>query len=235
MLLVNCRKLLLSAGSICGRCVTRSSSSWEYKGEEYDPNKKIIPFMPKISQQYDPEVDTASKTTVTLLNKDLHGEGILMVDSVSPIGFKLNNSMHVLGPMALFSKTVFQWKVADIDDIAPEAFSLFYMLEPKLDILVVGYGDKDRDVNSALLKTLVSRKRMGIELLPTEHAIATFNFLVAEGRHVAGAFIPPESLQYSEADMYEKFQFHNIDRSEPDLDFSDPITKLRKKMKKKKK
>ncbi|XP_055333726.1 NADH dehydrogenase [ubiquinone] 1 alpha subcomplex assembly factor 3-like isoform X2 [Paramacrobiotus metropolitanus] len=206
MLLVNCRKLLLSAGSICGRCVTRSSSSWEYKGEEYDPNKKIIPFMPKISQQYDPEVDTASKTTVTLLNKDLHGEGILMVDSV-----------------------------ADIDDIAPEAFSLFYMLEPKLDILVVGYGDKDRDVNSALLKTLVSRKRMGIELLPTEHAIATFNFLVAEGRHVAGAFIPPESLQYSEADMYEKFQFHNIDRSEPDLDFSDPITKLRKKMKKKKK
>lgn len=93
------------------------SSFSEYKGEDYDLNKKIIPTMPKIQQAYDPEVDTNTKTTVKILNSE--SEGFLMVDGVSPIGFTLNNGMKVLGPMALFAKSVFQWKVSASTVVCP--------------------------------------------------------------------------------------------------------------------
>lgn len=89
-----------------------SSLTSEYKGQDYDPNQKIIPEIQVIRPVHDPEMDTSAKATVTIVNNE--SDGFLMVDGVSPIGFTLNNGMKVMGPMALFSKSVFQWKVREL-------------------------------------------------------------------------------------------------------------------------
>ena len=47
-------------------------------------------------------------------------------------GFRLNNGVFVMGPMAIFSKSVLCWNVRTVIDITPESLSAFYLLEPKL-------------------------------------------------------------------------------------------------------
>ena len=44
---------------------------------------------------------------------------------------------------------------------------------------------------------------MKFEVLTTEKAISTYNFLVEEGRIVAAALIPPESVKIMDIDVIE--------------------------------
>lgn len=57
--------------------------------------------------RYSLQTGTASyegdgKTTVSILNQEV--EGGLMINAFSQMGFRLNNGMMVLGPMAIFPK-----------------------------------------------------------------------------------------------------------------------------------
>lgn len=130
------------------------------------------------------------RTTVAILNK-LH-KNILMIDTYSSLGFRLNNGIFAAGPVAIFPRTVLHWNVNTASDISPESLSLFALLEPKLDILVVGTGDV-RSPLSAEVMHFLRRKRISTEILQTVQACNIFNFLNVEGRCVAGAFIPPTS------------------------------------------
>lgn len=68
------------------------------------------------------------------------------------------------------------------------------------DILVIGVGDNDMKVNPKVIQYM-RQKKINLEILPTERACATFNFLNAEGRCVAGAIIPPTVLRISDDDL----------------------------------
>lgn len=131
------------------------------------------------------------KTTVSVLNKDR--DDVLLVDSYSTIGFRLNNGLYVIGPMAIFPRSVLQWNVGSLEDVPEEAFSLFTLLEPKVDVLVIGMGDRHERINPRLVKFLRS-KGIGLEAHPTVTACTTFNFLNVEDRNVAAALIPPTSV-----------------------------------------
>lgn len=131
------------------------------------------------------------KTTVSVLNKD-RGD-MLLVDSYSTTGFRLNNGLFVFGPIALFPKSVLQWKVKSPDDITKEAFSLFTLLEPKIDVLVIGLGDSGETLDMSLIQYL-RKRRIGVEVHPTSVACPTFNFLNVEDRNVAAAMIPPRRV-----------------------------------------
>ena len=48
------------------------------------------------------------------------------------IGFRLNNKVSVIGPIALFPKSVLSWNVKNAADITEESLSIFTILEPKL-------------------------------------------------------------------------------------------------------
>jgi NADH dehydrogenase [ubiquinone] 1 alpha subcomplex assembly factor 3 len=142
------------------------------------------------------------RTTVTILNEE-HDEGIF-VDSYSNLGFRLSNGIRVVGPCAVFPRTILHWNVKDVKDINEESLSLFAMLEPKIDILVLGVGERENmgKVNMDVIKFLRANK-INIELLPTDQALSTFNFLNAEKRFVAGAFIPPTYVDVNEdEDIY---------------------------------
>ncbi len=85
--------------------------------------------------------DGDGKTTVEIMNKEK--EYGMLVDSYSPIGFELNNGLMVLGSMAVFARSVLAWNVWDPREINEETLSLFLLLVPKLDILILGVGDAE--------------------------------------------------------------------------------------------
>ncbi|KOB71144.1 NADH dehydrogenase, partial [Operophtera brumata] len=65
---------------------------------------------------------------------------------------------------------------------------------------VIGLESNDRSKFNSVFKAARANK-LNIEILPTEHACSTFNFLNAECRSVAGALIPPLKLEMNENDM----------------------------------
>jgi NADH dehydrogenase [ubiquinone] 1 alpha subcomplex assembly factor 3 len=140
------------------------------------------------------------KTTVTILNDEI--DSPLMIDGYHHKGFRLNNGMTVVGPVAIFPKTVFAWDVGSVTDITPDSLALFGILAPKLDILVIGVGDAGNQIDPSVLRFL-REKKIGFEILSTEHACQTFNFLSVEKRCVAGALIPPVKIIFYDDDVIE--------------------------------
>lgn len=131
------------------------------------------------------------KTTVSVLNKERID--MLLVNSYSTAGFRLNNGLFIVGPVALFPRSVLQWRVKSLYDITEESLALFTLLEPKLDVLVIGLGDSGETLDMKVVQHLKKRK-IGVEMHPTAIACSTFNFLNVEDRNVAAAMLPPRHI-----------------------------------------
>ncbi|GBL80903.1 NADH dehydrogenase [ubiquinone] 1 alpha subcomplex assembly factor 3 [Araneus ventricosus] len=125
-----------------------------------------------------------------------------MFDSLTEMGFKLNNGIFVIGPVAAFPRTVLQWNVPSVEYMTVESLSLFAVLEPKLDIFILGTGDKLTLPKPEVIEFLKSKK-IAVEILPTEKACATFNFLNVEGRCIGGAFMPAENINVYAEDGFK--------------------------------
>ncbi|CAD7088162.1 unnamed protein product [Hermetia illucens] len=149
-----------------------------------------------------PAYEHDGKTRVSILNKEL--DLGLMINNFSQVGFRLNNEMVIVGPMAIFPRSALSWNVGSMDDINEDSLSLFYTLEPKIDILVLGIGDqKVTPKFSRKIIEFMRKYRINVEVLSTEQACATFNFLNAESRMVAAALIPPLHISYNENDLLQ--------------------------------
>lgn len=134
------------------------------------------------------------------MNKEL--DRGLMIDAFSQAGFRLNNGINVVGPMAIFPRTVLAWNIGTAEDINEASLSLFAILEPKIDILVIGVGDEKitPDFSRRIIEYM-RKHRINVEVLSTEQACTTFNFLNHEGRVVAGAMIPPKMINIYDEDL----------------------------------
>jgi NADH dehydrogenase [ubiquinone] 1 alpha subcomplex assembly factor 3 len=158
------------------------------------------------------------RTTVSVLNQE-QDRGIF-IDSYSCLGFLLSTGIRVIGPCAVFPRSVLHWNVRSILNVTEESLSLFTMLEPKIDILVLGVGEREnlKKVDSKVIKYL-REKKINIEVLATDQALATFNFLNAEKRYVAGAFIPPSYVNaYEDEDITLHGPLPGPDRGQEDDD-----------------
>ncbi|XP_021918608.1 uncharacterized protein LOC110829308 isoform X2 [Zootermopsis nevadensis] len=112
------------------RNIVRSNAGYVKKYWFYKENLPIISVR---HHSYDPD----GKTTVQILNRNVEG---LMINSYSQFGFRLNNGMYILGPMAIFPRTVLSWNVGSERDINEDSLSLFCLLEPKIALPCVGSG-----------------------------------------------------------------------------------------------
>lgn len=75
------------------------------------------------------------------------------------------------------------------------------MIQPKIDTLIISIGDQP--ITPAIGRTIleVTRKhRINIEILSTETACTTFNFLNQQGRMVAAALVPPTNVRLDDDD-----------------------------------
>ncbi|XP_044267735.1 NADH dehydrogenase [ubiquinone] 1 alpha subcomplex assembly factor 3 [Tribolium madens] len=168
--------------------------------------RRFLYASPKVNGAYEAE----GKTTVNILNNE--NELGLMINGFSQVGFRLNNDLTILGSVVIFPRSVLSWTVGDINEITDESLALFTILEPKLDIIVLGVGDPQKDFSFYKKIVPFARKhKLTFEILPTEQACATFNFLTSEGRHVAGALIPPQTIITTEDDVLQtKMRYQNL-------------------------
>lgn len=115
------------------------------------------------------------------------------------------NILHQLN-IELYSRTVMSWNVTAFEEINEKSLSLFCILQPKIDVLVIGTGDNIITPKfSSSIIAFMKKYNINVELLPTEQACTTFNFLNGEGRMVGGALLPPTLLSVGESD-YVKYQ-----------------------------
>ncbi|CAD7012442.1 NADH dehydrogenase [ubiquinone] 1 alpha subcomplex assembly factor 3 [Ceratitis capitata] len=160
-------------------------------------------FITSATRQYvKAAYEADGKTKVSIFNTEQdHG---LMITGFSQYGFRLNNDMVIMGPMAIFPRSVLSWNVSSLEDINEDSLSFFCTLEPKIDILIVGIGDQpvSHDLSKIIIE-FMKKHKINVEILRTEQACATFNFLNAESRMVASALIPPLHISYNENDILQ--------------------------------
>ncbi|XP_003800627.1 NADH dehydrogenase [ubiquinone] 1 alpha subcomplex assembly factor 3 [Otolemur garnettii] len=150
-----------------------------------------LPRAPRREHRLSPVDDELyQRTRVSLLQHE--SPHAMYIDSYNSRGFMVNGN-RVFGPCALLPRSVLQWNVGSHQDITEESFSLFWMLEPRIEILVVGTGDRTERLQSPVLRAM---KEWGIavEVQDTPNACATFNFLCHEGRVTGAALIPPGGM-----------------------------------------
>uniref|UniRef100_A0A1I7UCU5 NADH dehydrogenase [ubiquinone] 1 alpha subcomplex assembly factor 3 n=1 Tax=Caenorhabditis tropicalis TaxID=1561998 RepID=A0A1I7UCU5_9PELO len=141
------------------------------------------------------ESDMTERSRISMLSTEMLEAKQIGVRGLSCYGFRLLDGSFLYGPIALFPKTVLSWRVPTPDEITPRSLSLFAALEPKIDILVLGVGDKKNiDSVRARVAPFLREHKIGLEIMDTEDAIATFNFLNAEGRYVGAALYPPDDM-----------------------------------------
>ena len=112
------------------------------------------------------------------------------------IGFTLAIGLQIIGPVIIFPRTFLSWNIATSSDINVDNLCLFKILEPKLDMLIIGL-DQNHPANSSFVKNLracFKKWDINAEILPVRHAVPTYNFLAVEGRFVAAALVPPRSF-----------------------------------------
>ncbi|XP_028146444.2 NADH dehydrogenase [ubiquinone] 1 alpha subcomplex assembly factor 3 [Diabrotica virgifera virgifera] len=178
---------------------------------KFSPNSNVRRNISSTTKLFIPGAYEASgQTNVQILNKDT--ELGIMINGFSQVGFRLNNDFTVLGSMVIFPRSVLSWNVHDVSEITEDTLSLFTILEPKIDILVIGVGDRldNFDFYKNLLP-FMRKQKIALEILPTESACSTFNFLNSEGRNVVGAMIPPKTFRVSEDDeLVSKMRYQNL-------------------------
>nr|XP_038041951.1 NADH dehydrogenase [ubiquinone] 1 alpha subcomplex assembly factor 3 [Anas platyrhynchos] len=127
------------------------------------------------------------RTRVTVLKPESPGSAF--IEGYSPRGFTISGSV-VVGPCAVLPRTILQWNVGSWQDISFQSLALFRLLEPPVEVLVLGTGDRVERLHPAVLKQMRACG-IAVEVQDTPNACATFNFLSTEGRLVAAGLIPP--------------------------------------------
>lgn len=151
----------------------------------------------------EPGGEEIKSTRVTILSKE--DDDNLYVEAYSEAGFRLSNGFRILGPCVLFPRSVLHWAINGVQELNEQSLALFPILEPKLDILILGIGEHGAKYDKNIIKYLRSH-RINVEILPTDQACSTFNFLNAERRVVAAGLIPPTFLQFENEDLLVQAQ-----------------------------
>eukprot|EP00092_Neocalanus_flemingeri_P097073 GFUD01123659.1.p1 GENE.GFUD01123659.1~~GFUD01123659.1.p1 ORF type:complete len:226 (-),score=62.48 GFUD01123659.1:43-720(-) len=205
---------LATSTSLAARVAAGPSSARTQVRHLYSPNDCV---------QKQGSYEGPGKTTVAILNEDSAGL-VNMVDSYAVDGFRLNDNTKILGPCIVFPTHILGWMVEGAHDITEESLALFTILDPKLDVLIIGHGMTKVSRNPVDPRTILKMKQKGVnvEVLTTENAISTYNFLVEEGRVVAAALIPPDFVKLVDTDVIDTKERRGNLLSSKDFNFLGP-------------
>ncbi|XP_050541369.1 NADH dehydrogenase [ubiquinone] 1 alpha subcomplex assembly factor 3 [Daktulosphaira vitifoliae] len=154
--------------------------------------------------------DNDGKTHVTMMNNNNIKDGI-MISGYSQFGFRLNNNFQVLGPILCFPNSILAWYIDSDKDINEDSLSLLFHLEPMPSVVVLGIGDNMyRKSIDKVVWSVTKKYNCNIEVLPIDAALATYNFIVSEQRHVVGAFIPPKNIPVIDDDIISANARHKV-------------------------
>jgi uncharacterized protein len=104
-------------------------------------------------------------------------------------GYVEVNRVRHAGPVLVSPQGEVQtWALADWSALAPADFEAMLALRP--EVVLLGTGSRQRFAHPRLHACL-SAARIGLEGMDTGAACRTYNILMAEGRRVLAALIPP--------------------------------------------
>ncbi|XP_078064037.1 NADH dehydrogenase [ubiquinone] 1 alpha subcomplex assembly factor 3 isoform X2 [Mustelus asterias] len=103
------------------------------------------------------------RTRVNALERE--SQDMMFIDGYSRHGFTVNGN-RVFGPCAVIPQAIVQWNVGSYKDINEDSLALFYILEPKIEILVLGMGDRIQRLDPKLLVFMKS-KGIAVEVQDT--------------------------------------------------------------------
>ncbi|XP_065909900.1 NADH dehydrogenase [ubiquinone] 1 alpha subcomplex assembly factor 3-like isoform X2 [Dysidea avara] len=113
-----------------------------------------------------------------------------VIDGYTTRGFNINGN-KVFGSIALLPRAYFHWKIVRPDEITPESLTLFHIVRPRIELVVLGTGVKIKHV-SRDVREFLRGKGIALEIQDTHNACGTFHCLMDEGRMAGAALIPPE-------------------------------------------
>ena len=135
-------------------------------------------------------------TTMTISKFDSTKESTdnipLFITKYNTKGFTIQGN-KAFGPVAILPKSYFSWKVKSSCDINVESLQLFTVVEPRIEILVIGTGEKVSQLSKDV-KMYLKKFNISYEVLDTANACATYNFLLEESRITGALLIPPEHM-----------------------------------------
>ncbi|XP_033185665.1 NADH dehydrogenase [ubiquinone] 1 alpha subcomplex assembly factor 3 [Bombus vancouverensis nearcticus] len=138
------------------------------------------------------EYDGPGKTTIDIINnQNIPETRRFLINKCLPIGFKLNDNSLLLGPIVIFDGMILSWNIRSAKDINEATLSLFTIVHPELDLIVLGL-ETNYEYNRILeIKKVLLKYNIRSEILPVRQACGVYNFLVSDGRYIAAGLIPP--------------------------------------------
>lgn len=118
----------------------------------------------------------------------------LYVSRYSTRGFTIQGN-KLYGSVALLQDVCLSWKVLSPADITVESLQLFTVVNPKIEILVIGTGEKMAMLTQEVHQYL-KKHNIALEVLSTPHACSTYNFLIEEDRVTGAVLIPPSHIPH---------------------------------------
>lgn len=102
----------------------------------------------------------------------------------------MNTGTKVIGPTVLFPRHAICWNIQSGRHINNASLSLFTVLEPKPDLLIIGLDDQYDLAYIKSLRECVQKLGITTEIISVHNACTAFNFVNDEGRYVVAALIP---------------------------------------------
>uniref|UniRef100_A0A1I8BVK3 NADH dehydrogenase [ubiquinone] 1 alpha subcomplex assembly factor 3 n=1 Tax=Meloidogyne hapla TaxID=6305 RepID=A0A1I8BVK3_MELHA len=168
--------------------------------------------------------DVGPSSRVTLLSKDMEAENMSAILTVSSVGFRLVDKSFLFGPIAVFPKTTLSWRVLSPSDITPESLELFFLLQPKLDILIIGAGNKkDIDIVRKNVGPTITKARIGFEIMDTNVSLLVIFSYFIGGRSYYVQFLKPREIitlfvaRYVAAALFPPSDYYVSDREHMDF------------------
>ncbi|XP_058085869.1 uncharacterized protein LOC131233239 [Magnolia sinica] len=103
-------------------------------------------------------------------------------------GFTVNG-VDYEGSLLIIDKLLLSWSPKRFSEVAPDSLSMFQLLRPAPEILILGCGRYIEQVDPEL-RRFIRSTGMKLEVLDSRNAASTFNILNEEGRMVAAAMLP---------------------------------------------
>ncbi|CAM9284444.1 unnamed protein product [Scytosiphon promiscuus] len=133
--------------------------------------------------------NTALGKGFDLMEDDPESRKKIVIGGYDPHGFQLGDGVDVRGSMICMPNSFVLWAPKQLSEITVESLRLLELVIPKIDLLLIGVGERmTARLDPVLVKHLGS-KGIRVEQMDTVNACSTFNVLNAEDRRVAAALL----------------------------------------------
>ncbi len=111
-----------------------------------------------------------------------------IITAYDDTGFRIKEARYE-GGIIIFGDTIIPWNITASTQITEESLRMFFGADDQPEFILIGAGSKPHQPSNAIRQCLKNHK-IGLEYMTTRSALSTWPILLADGRHVAGCFLP---------------------------------------------